>query len=359
MKVLSLFFTLFFCCHLTSGHIPSEDRIIRVIFCSDLHYGLKREFRGDTVNSQQVIQAMLATFKILPAQKLPDDGGVGSGKVFGKPDLIVCTGDITNRMQDGVQTAAESWKQFCEDWKDIVDVPLCLVPGNHDLSNAIGYPKRLSPAKDASSAIGIYNRMMKPKISRTAETFNYRNDPVHYSMIIDSIRFAFISMWPDVRMRAWLDQELKKTPLPTLIFTHDPPSADTKHFTNPNGDHSINPHDRFENLLADTCKVSNIHQPAKANWKILEEYVKRHPEIKAYFHGDKNYHEFYTWKGLPVFRVDSPMKGEYSAVDERKLSFIVIMIDPDRKILSARECLWNTENRTSVVWGESTSISLH
>lgn len=45
--------------------------------------------------------------------------------------------------------------------------------------------------------------------------------------------------------------------------------------------------------------------------------------IKAYFHGDKNYNEFYTWNGvngtidLPVFRVDSPMKGEYSSADER------------------------------------------
>ena len=85
--------------------------------------------------------------------------------------------------------------------------------------------------------------------------------------------------------------------------------------------------------------------------------------IKAYFHGDKNYNEFYTWNGvngtidLPVFRVDSPMKGEYSSADERLLSFIVVTMDVDQCLLTARECLWNTENKTSIQWGSSCTIT--
>ena len=93
--------------------------------------------------------------------------------------------------------------------------------------------------------------------------------------------------------------------VPAFIFTHDPPEADAKHFTNPDGKH----------------------------------------DIKAYFHGDMNYNEFYTWKGvdgsisLPVFRVDSPMKGFDSSSDETLMSFIVVTIEPENMRLTARECL--------------------
>ena len=95
--------------------------------------------------------------------------------------------------------------------------------------------------------------------------------------------------------------------------------------------------------------------------------MKAHANIKAYFHGNSNWSEFYTYHGpdndvnLPVFRVDSPMKGKYSAKDETKLSFMLISIDPENRILTARECLWNTDplNPTQkVVFGNSTTISL-
>ena len=45
-------------------------------------------------------------------------------------------------------------------------------------------------------------------------------------------------------------------------------------------------------------------------------FLKLHPNIKAYFHGNSNWNEFYVYHGpdndvnLNVFRVDSPMKGE-------------------------------------------------
>ena len=47
----------------------------------------------------------------------------------------------------------------------------------------------------------------------------------------------------------------------------------------------------------------------------LAAFLKKHPSIVAYFHGNENYNEFYTWGGpdnditMPVFRVDSPMKA--------------------------------------------------
>ena len=52
-----------------------------------------------------------------------------------------------------------------------------------------------------------------------------------------------------------------------------------------------------------------------------------------------------------------PMKGEYSSADERLLSFIVVTMDVNQRLLTARECLWNTENKTSIQWGSSCTIT--
>ena len=362
-KQILLLFTgiLLFSCTAAGA---DDGRILRFIYCSDVHYGLEREFRGKEAGSDEVSRAMLETFKILPETRLPEDAGVGAGTRFGSPDFVVCTGDIANRMEGGVQSASTSWKQFCKDWDSSVSVPLYLVPGNHDISNAIGYPKALSPEKDAASAAGIFNRMMKPAIERTPDTFDYDTDKVHYSFQKDGVRFVFMGMWPDAGMRRWFDREVgTDTITPVILFTHDPPIADAKHFTNPNGNHTINPVDKFQNLLADTCLVTDVKSKAVGNWEKLERFIHSHPMIKAYFHGDKNYNEFYTWRGvngtiaLPVFRVDSPMKGEYSASDERRLSFIVVTMDMDKHLLTARECLWNTRNKTCIEWGSSQTVT--
>ena len=66
-----------------------EGRILRFIYCSDVHYGLEREFRGKEVGSDEVSRAMLATFKLLSETRLPEDSGVGAGIKFGSPDFVV------------------------------------------------------------------------------------------------------------------------------------------------------------------------------------------------------------------------------------------------------------------------------
>ena len=93
--------------------------------------------------------------------------------------------------------------------------------------------------------------------------------------------------------------------VPAFIFTHDPPEADAKHFTNPDGKHDINPVDRFQNL----------------------------------------------------FRVDSPMKGFDSSSDETLMSFIVVTIEPENMRLTARECLWNADRAPGIKWGATATIA--
>lgn len=375
----------------------AEGRKIHFIYCSDVHYGLEREFRGSVVTADSVSRAMLAAFLMLEDTRLPEDGGVSGGEVFGRPDFVICTGDIANRMEDGVQTAAESWEQFCRDWSVLAPdgmvqaggnaddagggnnvtmglggyrCPLYLVPGNHDISNAIGYTKRMEPGRDPASAAGIYNLMMRPDTLLVPEDFDYSEDKTHYCFTMDSIRFVFMGMWPDSAMRKWYDEVAGRQEdgsadgFPTLVFTHDPPEAEAKHFTNPWPGHGINERDGFQNLLTDICSVKYPDFMPKNNWRSLERFFFLHPEIKAYFHGDCNYNEFYTWKGvdgtveLPVFRVDSPMKGEYSSGDETLLSFIVVVIDTQQGLLTARECLWNAGRCPGINWGESRTVRL-
>jgi len=94
--------------------------------------------------------------------------------------------------------------------------------------------------------------------------------------------------------------------------------------------------------------------------------LKRHKNIVAYFHGNDNRNQFYTYPGpdndvsLNVFRVDSPMKGSVSGKDAAdgigdpsKLSFQVVTIDSAAKNMTVREYLWNTKT-----WGASRTVSL-
>lgn len=88
--------------------------------------------------------------------------------------------------------------------------------------------------------------------------------------------------------------------------------------------------------------------------------------VTAYFHGSSNWHQAYEWSGLQhharlrVFRVDSPMKGAVSASDETRLSFEVVTIDPFRRTMIVRECLWNAQGADTgtVTWGDSVTVTL-
>lgn len=90
-------------------------RQLRFVFVSDLHYGLERKFRGREVTANEVNHAMAETVRTLPTVCFPADGGLGAGETIGPLDFVVCGGDIANRMEHGVQPAAESWREFAEE----------------------------------------------------------------------------------------------------------------------------------------------------------------------------------------------------------------------------------------------------
>lgn len=342
-------------------------KIVQIVFTSDLHYGLTRAFRGNVVNANGVNEAMVQQMNALPAAVFPKDGGVNAEKTVGFIDYVAITGDISNRQQSGIQSATASWAQFSTDYlngitlknKKNQSAEFLLAAGNHDVSNAIGYPKALSPITDNAVMVNIYNMMLKPATPKTAAIYNYKTDKPNYSKEIVGVHLMFITMWPDSANRVWMEKDLAhvSTTTPVLIFTHDPSAGESMHFTNPLGNHAMT-----------TDYENEIEEPYKGMLALQREmaaFMKVHNNIKAYFHGHTNYNEYYTLVGpdgdlnVKVFRVDSPMKGEYSNADETKLSFQVIAINGSTQTLTVRECLWNTSGASSKIsWGTNSTISL-
>ena len=356
-----------------------KRHLIQFIYTSDSHFGITRAFfQGDTnVYSNVVNAAMVKKMNSLPGLTLPNDSGVNAGNPVGEIDYLINTGDIANRSEPGIQTASVSWNQFITTYvnglttRNLEDQrsKIWLIAGNHDVSNAIGHYRIPSAQTDNASMVGIYNYMF-PEHPLTSASFSYSKDKIHYSKDVDGIHFLFLNMWPDSTERIWMKQNLKTVSdsTPVLIFTHDEPNVEAKHFSNPNGKHNINATDKFENLLGEFFKDgNNISFPSTIEQRGFVSFLKKHKNIKVYFHGNDNENRYYDYHGpdndidLKVIQVDSPMKGDISRHDETKLSFQLVSIDPDQKRLTVRECLWNSDPghpEKSIVWGAKTTIQL-
>src|SRR5882762_6443532 len=106
---------------LFSKNASSQDRnggLINMVYSSDAHYGLTRpQFRGDTAVSSHVVNAaMIRQVNQIPVLQLPADGGINAGHSAGPVDYMIQTGDICNRMEIPIQSAAASWAQFKIDY---------------------------------------------------------------------------------------------------------------------------------------------------------------------------------------------------------------------------------------------------
>jgi len=284
-------------------------------------------------------------------------------------------------MEIPIQSAAASWAQFETDYihglklsgNDSKPAKLLMIPGNHDISNAIGYAKPMNPLTDPTSMVNIYNLMLQPKKPMTNTVYNYTTDKINYSRNIKGIHLMFITLWPDSAERIWMQKDLDTVAqnTPVIIFTHDEPTCEAKHFTNPLPPHNMTAKNKFQNLVMENYKEGDKAEKDSAATDIEQrgfvKFLKAHPNIKAYFHGNSNWNQFYVYKGpdndvkLNVFRVDSPMKGEYSSKDETLLSFQLISLDPATQTLTVRECLWNTkpaDPSQKIVFGKSSTVSL-
>ena len=378
--------SIYSCNKSSDGQDTTTQTTAQIVYISDLHFGLSRIFRGVTADAATVNQALVQQINAVPAATFPNDGGVNAGKKISNIDYLIITGDISTREQTGpprIQSSATSWGQFTNTYLSGITLKnagnqssgILLCDGNHDVSNAIGFTKAMLPEKDPTTMVNIYNMMLKPAIAKTNSSYDYTADKINYSKDIVGFHLVFVNIWPDSAARVWMANDLSKVSsgTPVIIFTHDQPDIETVHLTNPNGTHTINSTDKFENIVSEVCKDgTTTSAPTTIEQKAFVSFLEAHQNIKAYFHGNENKNEFYVYKGpdnnvsLSVFRVDSPMKGLVSGGDapdgigdETKISFQVIAIDGATKTLTVRECLWNTTGAASpLVWGENSTISL-
>lgn len=377
--ILSMMVLLMVSCKDSKVENPAAS-IIQFVYTSDAHYGITRaSFQGaTTVNASVVNAAMVAKINTISSLTLPADNGVNAGKVVGGIDYLVNTGDFANREETGVQSATASWAQFTTNYINGLTLKnnsnqkatVLLAAGNHDVTNTLGYYKTMSPLTDNGSMVGPYNYMFSATPKTTA-TFSYSTDKIHYSKDVLGVHFVFVNMWPDTTERVWMTSNLSavSSSTPVIVFAHDQPNVESKHFTNPNGTKTINATDKFENLIPEIFKDgAAITAPSTIEQRSFVTFLKAHSNIKAYFHGNDNENKFYDYKGpdnditLKTFQVDSPMKGNFSGTDETKLSFQLVSIDTKAKTMTVRECLWNstpTNPSAPIVWGATTTISLN
>jgi len=361
-----------------SGSVQAQ---IQMIYTSDSHYGITRtNFQGSTaVDAKVVNAAMVAKMNGMSFVSFPSDNGVKAGQLVGPIDFLINTGDIANRQEaaSSIQSAAASWAQFETDYLNGItlkdrsnqNTQFLLAPGNHDVTDAIGFYKTLSPAIDNTSLFNIYNYVFKPAIPKTAATYNYTTDKINYSRNIGGVHFMFVTIWPDSTNRIWMANDLASVSAktPVVIFTHDQADIETKHLRNPNPGHTINATDKFENMVEETCKDGlAISAPSTIEQKGFASFVKLHPNIKAYFHGNDHLSKFSVYTGpdgnisLRQIGVDSPMKGVVSSVDETKLSYQLISLDSISKNMTVRECMWNPTATAGapVQWGAGITFAL-
>lgn len=357
---------------------------VQFIFTADQHYGITRKTFRSVVNADAhlVNAALVEALNGISSSTLGEDGGVGAGKKVGPIDFVAVGGDIANReegtAEKAIQSAAKSWNQFKTDYIEGINLkneagrltPLYIIPGNHDATNAVGFYKPMYPETDATAMAEIYNMMMSPAERRTKTSFDYAKDKIHYSRDLGGIHFIFISIWPDSGERAWMEADLGSVAAntPVVLFAHDEPEVEAKHFTNPNGDRGINAKAKFENLLADALSDgATINDPTTAEQREFERFLAAHRNISIYFHGNDHWKRYSDWTGpdnsvvLHVFGVDSPMKGTVSAADESKLSFYLVTIDASRRLMTVRDCLWNADpgaKAASIAWGEVVTVAL-
>ncbi|MDD2850880.1 MAG: alkaline phosphatase [Desulfuromonadaceae bacterium] len=361
------------------------------LYTSDAHYGIKRSVVfGSYSNAVQVNGILVRSMNNMPNELLPSDNGIKAGQQVGPIDFVAMTGDIANRQEaaKGIQSATVSWGQFKNDYINNINVldksgnkaSLYLTPGNHDVSNAIGYTKALLPATDDAVMFNLYNMFMSPTTPMVAGDYNYATNRIVYSRDIGGVHFVFLSMWPDSTIRPLIDANLaamSNQNMPVVLFTHDQPDIETKHLSSDLTNYTASPvaldwTKKFENLVTDVVAdndstgILSTSSPSTTAQKDLADWLATKKNIVAYFHGNDNYTQNYAWTGtsnqinLNVFRVDSPMKGVVSGIDAAdgkgdpsKLAYNVVTIDAAAQNMTVREYLWQQKK-----WGTSTTVSL-
>jgi len=280
-------------------------------------------------------------------------------------------------------------------------IPVFLSPGNHDVSDAIGMIGKIATGdRDATSFVQIYNRMTpysgKSPIATSVFTnpadYTNVNLQVNYSFDVGGTHVMCVNLFPDKNILNWMTADLANVAAstPVLLFCHAPlnmAAGETKVFGNPSTTSSSAAGDIPFALTGTDSSTSYVDMNAAKQY--VADWLIAHPSVRALFSGHDNFNGATNWNGqdpnnnliatrdaawpgVELFRVDSPMKGDYSGVsattapltgigDETKLSFQVYSYDIATRRLTEREFLWNPNadaSGTGAWSGQSVTLDL-
>ena len=208
-----------------------------------------------------------------------------------------------------------------------------MVPGNHEASNAVGFYKPMTPPIDKTPMVEIYNRMMRPAAPKDDGDVRLLHAIGSSSPATSAACTSCSSRSGPIRRRAlWMDNDLEPSvseSTPVIIFTHDQPDVEAKHFMNPNGAHDINAARSSSRtcspITSRTARPSTtpslIEQaPARAFLERASEHhrvLPRQLELERVLRLERPDRTIV----LHTFRVDSPMKGAVSATTRQSCRF--------------------------------------
>ena len=273
-------------------------------------------------------------------------------------------------------------------------IPVFLSPGNHDISDALGMTDKINAANvDATSYVQIYNRMTpysgKAPITNGAfSAASYTNLLVNYSFDIGGVHVMSVNMFPDKNVLNWMSADIANVPssTPVLVFCHAPlnmAAGETKIFGNPATPTSTAAGDIPFTLSGVDGASSYVDMNAAKQY--VADWLMTHPNVRGLLSGHDNFNgstnwngqdpngtliasRDAVWSGVPLFRVDSPMKGDISGTSatdkigvETNLSFQVYSFDLATRRLTEREYLYDSTGNpaTSGAWGQSTTVDLN
>lgn len=179
------------------AHRPRRGGLDATFFVTaDCHFGEYQNAWGNVPVNRRQVEAMNA----LPDARWPDE--LGGGAVEEPRGVIVC-GDLTdNSRADG---EAPQLQLFVEHYghkggDGLLDYPVFMVPGNHDIDPPFGYLGR---------------RPVEEEIRR-------RHGEVYYSWDWDDLHLCALYEYPDATVCRWLTEDLRRNGVdrPVAMFMH-------------------------------------------------------------------------------------------------------------------------------------------
>ena len=298
-----------FLCAAILAFAPASARAreAHFVFTADQHYGMSRPaFRGCTdVSADTVNAAMVEAINSLVDAVFPLDGGVMAGKAVGGAEYVISAGDIASKLTGAgtgpALTASQCWELFKRQYCGGVALKnsggrkaeILAIPGNHEISTALGRYPPAFPLPDAGAMVGMFNRAHNASLR--PEEYDFAAHKVTMARDLAGVRLLLVQLWPDEEARAYIAREIAASPAdtPIILVCHFPPGVSAVYRESPERKFGAVPENTCGTVPADAAGQARIVELSREERRAFAGFIKQHPSIVAYFHG--HHHNNHSW----------------------------------------------------------------